>query len=52
MWLPTLALVWALTLTGAPAPPLVVLEKDARPLVDQFNAGTDRLRFIAILSPT
>jgi hypothetical protein len=51
MWLPTLALVWTLTLAGSPAATLVVLE-NARPLVEQFNAHTDQRRFIAILSPT
>ncbi|MCI0452832.1 MAG: hypothetical protein L0Z51_10665 [Candidatus Latescibacteria bacterium] len=34
------------------APDVVVLDGTAAPLVEHFNARSERLRFVAILSPT
>lgn len=31
---------------------VISLADSLRPLQEQFNAGSDRLRFIALLSPT
>jgi hypothetical protein len=45
-------LLAALAVAQAPAPSVVVLTDDDAPLVDHFNANSDHLRFLAILSPT
>jgi hypothetical protein len=52
MRLPILFLAAAFALAGSTAPSPTLLASDVGALVADFNARSDQLRFMAILSPT
>lgn len=52
MWFRAALFAGLLALAGTSYAGVVVLENDASAFVDRFNARAEKLRFVAILSPT